>query len=313
MASKPRALVMMATFNGADWVEEQLDSICAQEDVDVFVRICDDRSSDNTLEICEGYAALHPNVRVTQNDCNLGVARNFMQMVYEESACGFDLYAFSDQDDVWVPGKLARAANMIRNASTHEEPVLYYSDIVNVSSKGRSREISRFAGCEAHPATVLVRNYVNGCAMVWNESMQALARLYEPHTFARIHDVWMHMLGRYCGTIVADLEYVGLYRRLTGRNVVGATTTNVHGLRQTLQLIRLALPPYARPSSAMAEQLARGYEARLNAQGREVLADFLGYANSLGARIRVARSANVWLPTLQMRIRARVGLLVGFY
>lgn len=309
----PRVLVMMATYNGADWVVEQLDSILAQQGVDVFVRVCDDRSTDGTFEVCRRYAREHERVRVTQNEHNLGVALNFMQMVYEEPASGFDCYAFSDQDDVWLSDKLITAARAIDACSAHDGPVLYYADMLNVGPDGERREMLRFADCERHPGTVLVRNYVNGCAMVWNARLQELARTFVPAEFPRIHDVWLHMLGRYCGTVIADYDHVLSRRRITGKNVVGETQTNLHGVAGVWELAKTALPPYERACTRTARLFCEGFSDELNECGKRSLGAFLDYANTPLGRFRILGNDDFWLPTAQMRARMRAGFVLGFY
>ena len=101
--SNPTVLVMMATYNGASYLQEQVDSALGQKDVEVTLRICDDRSTDGTFALCERIAQNDPRVVPTQNEKNLGVGLNFMQMVYDDASLGYDYYAFCDQDDIWLP------------------------------------------------------------------------------------------------------------------------------------------------------------------------------------------------------------------
>ena len=308
----PRVLVMMATYNGAAWVRDQIESILDQTDVDVTLRICDDRSNDGTYELCARYADALDNVIVTCNRANVGVAQNFMQMVYEDEAAGFDYYAFADQDDVWAQDKLARAVRRIEQEPA-SAPVLYYSDVLNIDENGGSYEISQFRGCERHKATVLVRNVVNGCAMVWNAALNDIVRSYRPSTFPRLHDVWLHMAGCFCGEVVDDYDSVSVYRRITGKNVVGRNQTDVRDAAGLKALARLALSRYERASSAAARLFYDGYRAHLTDEGEQILREFVGYRSSLPARVRIACSGRYWLPTPQMRLRMRMGFLLGFY
>lgn len=102
---KPSVLVMMASYNGEKFITEQIDSILSQKGVDVTLRICDDGSNDSTPSICESYTSKYDNVLFEVNKVNKGLAKNFMDMVYDDNALGFNYYAFSDQDDVWLPEK----------------------------------------------------------------------------------------------------------------------------------------------------------------------------------------------------------------
>ena len=313
---KPRVLVMMATYNGSRWVREQMDSILAQKDVEVTLRIADDCSTDDTFEVVSAYAAEHPEVHPTRNEHNLGVGENFMQMVYEGGADAYDLFAFSDQDDIWLPEKLATAAAAIKaaeEASGQDEPILYYSDLLNVSERGEERELARFAESEQHPGTVLVRNYINGCVMVCNRALFNLVRQYRPAVFPRIHDVWFHMVARFCGTVVADLDHTLVRRRLSGENVVGETKLEVGSSEEALDLARMTLSPYEHICSKTAEVFWEGYSEHVRPEYREGLEQFLHYRENLDKRIRISGSDWYWLPSPEARLRMKVGFLLGFY
>jgi glycosyltransferase involved in cell wall biosynthesis len=95
----------MATYNGARFLREQLDSIATQTLLPYELVICDDGSTDATLEIAGQFAKeVSFPVRIYQNESNLGFADNFLKAA---SLCEGDWIAFSDQDDIWLPHKLA--------------------------------------------------------------------------------------------------------------------------------------------------------------------------------------------------------------
>lgn len=304
---------MMATYKGERWVGEQIDSILGQEGVDVTLRICDDQSPDGTFSICKKYANSFPNVVVTRNETNLGVNDNFMQMLYEDDAENYDYYAFSDQDDLWMPNKLSAAVDTIEKMIVGEEPALYYCDLINVEGSSESRELYRFAECERHPATVLLRNYINGCVMVFNHALARIVQSYRPTHFPRMHDVWLHMAGRFCGTVIADTDHAYMKRRITGNNVVGKTTLNPESIGETIKLALLALKPYECVQSETAQLFYSGYGKYLKPEGRHVLEEFLHYRDSLDNRIRYSGSRSYWLPSPEALLRMRVGVLLGFY
>lgn len=310
---KPRVLVMMATYRGENWVGEQIDSILGQEGVDVTLRICDDQSPDGTFSICRSYANRFPNIIATRNEMNLGVNDNFMQMLYEDEAGDYDYYAFSDQDDLWMPNKLEAAVEMIEAKTSSEEPALYYCDLFNVEGRNESRELYQFSECERHPATVLLRNYINGCVMVFNRSLAQIVRSYRPNHFPRMHDVWLHMAGRFCGTVIADTDHAYMKRRITGSNVVGKTTLNPGSIGETIKLALLAFQPYDRVQSETAQLFYAGYDKYLKPEGRRVLEEFLHYRDSLDNRIRYSGSRSYWLPSPEALLRMKVGVLLGFY
>lgn len=99
--------VAMCTYNGALYIEEQLDSILHQSvPVDEIV-VCDDGSTDDTIKIIELYIEQNPNISwvLKKNPTNLGVVKNFEQALY---LCTGDIIFLSDQDDVWENVKTER-------------------------------------------------------------------------------------------------------------------------------------------------------------------------------------------------------------
>ncbi len=96
----------MATYNGARFLEPQLASIGAQTTPPAEMVVCDDGSDDETVEIVERFGTQSPfEVRLVRNAVRLGFGQNFLKAA---RLCRGDLIAWSDQDDVWMPEKLAR-------------------------------------------------------------------------------------------------------------------------------------------------------------------------------------------------------------
>lgn len=98
--------IALATFNGAQFLQEQLASLVAQNFLPTELVVTDDGSTDETLAILERFAGVAPfPVSVHRNDQRLGYGMNFLKAA---SLCSVDVIAFSDQDDVWLPAKLER-------------------------------------------------------------------------------------------------------------------------------------------------------------------------------------------------------------
>src|SRR5271163_793730 len=96
--------IAMATYNGAGFIAEQLDSFARQTALPSELVVTDDCSSDSTLEVVSAFAANAPfPVRIEKNVERLGYKANFMKAA---GLCRSDFIAFSDQDDVWLPRKL---------------------------------------------------------------------------------------------------------------------------------------------------------------------------------------------------------------
>lgn len=123
--------ILLSTYNGEQFLAEQIQSIQEQSFQDWKLLIRDDGSTDKTREIIAAFVAQDSRIHwVNENESiNLGVIKSFHRLVQEEQA---DVYFFSDQDDVWLPNKLERSL-----AEAHkypfELPLMVYMDLTVVN------------------------------------------------------------------------------------------------------------------------------------------------------------------------------------
>lgn len=110
--------VALCTYNGEKYIREQIESILHQTmSVDEIV-VCDDGSTDGTLDIIESYSSPeHPQIRIYRNDKNLGPARNFQQAI---NLCQGDIIFLSDQDDIWQATKVAQIVQYFACHPNHQ-------------------------------------------------------------------------------------------------------------------------------------------------------------------------------------------------
>ena len=97
--------IIMGTYNGAEYIREQLDSILSQTYPLKEIIIQDDGSTDDTVAICTAYAEKYPIIHFSRNASNLGFNQNFKSAAMKATG---DFVAFSDQDDVWFPTKIEK-------------------------------------------------------------------------------------------------------------------------------------------------------------------------------------------------------------
>lgn len=130
--SAPSVSVAMATFNGARFLPEQLESIVSQSVAPIELIICDDGSSDDTQSIAEEFAARSGfPVQVHVNRSRLGYARNFRKAA---SLCSGELIAFCDQDDWWLPQRLEACTAHFEDP---EVQLLYHNAWLVDETRGR--------------------------------------------------------------------------------------------------------------------------------------------------------------------------------
>lgn len=102
--------ILLTTYNGAKHLRAQLDSLIDQTvELDIFVS--DDQSTDGTLSILKEYAKRFSNLEIVEHDIKFGgAAKNFYFLIRNLTLTNYDYVAFSDQDDIWLPDKLAFSA-----------------------------------------------------------------------------------------------------------------------------------------------------------------------------------------------------------
>lgn len=211
--------IIISTYNGEQFIEQQLESLFSQTDVEISIFVRDDCSTDNTLSLLEKYS--NKLTIIENNRINLGVGNSFMETLYSVGD-SFDYYAFCDQDDVWLEEKLSKAIFKLENET---EPALYCSNQTlvdkNLSVLGERHKES----LSTSYLQVLNNNKLTGCTMVWNKELQIalLATENRPSSNLlkiRIHDVWVAMVASVIGKIIYDSNSY-IYYRQHENNVVG--------------------------------------------------------------------------------------------
>lgn len=123
----PLISVVMATFNGEKYLQEQVDSLLAQNYPNLEFIFVDDASTDRTWELLSSYAATDKRILLIQNKLNQGYRKTFETGILKSQG---EFIALSDQDDYWLPSKITELVNVIGDNS------LVYSDSELVDSSG---------------------------------------------------------------------------------------------------------------------------------------------------------------------------------
>ncbi len=211
-----KVAVLMSTYNGEAYLEQQIDSVLVQEGVEVSLLVRDDSSTDGTQIILDKYQKTGTLMWYTGE--NLKPAKSFLNLL--NNAPDADYYAFCDQDDVWLADKLIRAIACMDSANG-EVPQLYYGKprLVNgdleplESPRSASETTKGFGGA-------VISGNATGCTMVINDSLKRLVCGKMPE-FLSMHDAWVFAV---CvsmgGKWYFDKDVHILYRQ-HGNNVIG--------------------------------------------------------------------------------------------
>src|ERR1700678_75351 len=123
LSGRNRISVALCTYNGERFLSQQLASVQQQTRLPDEVVVCDDQSTDGTVEMVRAFAAsVSFPVRIFENERNLGFAANFERAI---GLCEGNLIALSDQDDIWYPVRLERSE---QEFTAHPEAGLVFSD-----------------------------------------------------------------------------------------------------------------------------------------------------------------------------------------
>lgn len=210
-------IVLMATYHGEKYVEQQLKSIYNQTYAGkITVCIRDDGSADGTCEKILGVKRPQGRALVLRRGKNLGPARSFLRLI--QTAGEADWYFYSDQDDVWAPDKVENAVNQMCRAG--KGPLLYgcnYSLCDEKLTPVKKYEIE--SKLQFTPLKMLFYNKIPGCCMGMNRAL--LDRLKEMKlTSVMMHDSMTLCYALFAGAVVYDKEPKVLHR-IHADNVVG--------------------------------------------------------------------------------------------
>lgn len=111
----PKVAVLLAAYNGMQWIEEQVNSILSQQGVSVTLFFSVDLSTDGTDQWVKNLAEKHSNVVMLPYGERFGGAGpNFFRLIRDVDFSGFDAVSFADQDDIWFSDKLQRACALLQ-------------------------------------------------------------------------------------------------------------------------------------------------------------------------------------------------------
>ncbi|MBV9758030.1 MAG: glycosyltransferase family 2 protein [Alphaproteobacteria bacterium] len=225
-----RVAVLLATFQGERFLDQQLQSLATQTHRDWVLYWRDDGSSDASVAVMERFAGCHTAGRVRQlpaPEGQIAPLASFMRLLAASLGGETDAeaFAFADQDDVWLPEKLARGLAALASVPAGV-PALYCARQVLVDAKlrrlGLSPPLPRAPGFPAP----LAQNIATGCTIMLNRAAAAIVAHSRPPP-STLHDWWSYLLVAAAGgKLLLDDTPAVLYRQHAG-NLVGAPASLV--------------------------------------------------------------------------------------
>jgi len=226
--------ILLATYNGEKFLNEQLDSIFSQSYSNFVIVARDDGSTDNTRDILLGYQRRYAQkLIIVPSHTHTGAPkRNFGELIHYILRVQADLFkgiayiAFSDQDDVWQPNKLEVMLEKLQQEERMYPmaPLIVHSDLELIDASGQLvlKSLSEYQGFNPRRnffAQIAIRNVVTGCAMMLNR--RALEISYPIPEEAIEFDWWLSLSTAAFGKIIFLKEKTTQYRQHM-HNYIGA-------------------------------------------------------------------------------------------
>ena len=280
--------VIISTFNGSAYLQQQLDSLYAQTHPNIRIMVRDDGSSDTTRRILESEQSQERLELLTGHD-NLGPSRSFFELLRKAAATKTDFIAFCDQDDVWLPEKLSQAVTDL-SAVRNERAAMYCSkleivdaDLVHIGFTFVPKKLGF--------GNALVENVCTGCTIVLNRKAIDLICQNLP-TRALAHDWWCYLVLSCFGEIIFDQDAHIKYRQ-HGNNVVGVPKGNLDRLKKNVR--RYAGSGEGRQwRSEQASAFIATFGDGIPISERRVLNRFVQARSSWPRRLELALSNDIW-------------------
>ncbi len=237
-ARSAHVVILMATYNGAAYLDAQLQSFAEQDHSDWSLIVSDDGSSDQTLAIIRTFAAAHPANRITVLDGpKRGPAANFMSLLARLPAHAphESFVAFADQDDVWLPVRLSRGLNALMGLET---PAAWCA---RTWITGPALENPRLSAPRPRPLAfrnALVQNVMAGNTILLNPAAASMtAGLAVGAGKVVMHDWWLYLVLTGSGSTVFHDDRPCLHYRQHQENEVGANDGLVARLKRFRMLL----------------------------------------------------------------------------
>ncbi|MBB6611401.1 glycosyltransferase family 2 protein [Pontibacter sp. Tf4] len=191
---KPFVSIVLCVYNGEQFLKEQLDSVLSQTYPNFELLILDDCSTDNSFALAAAYAEKHSNIRLLQNDTNLGFNRNFEKGIQLSNG---DLIAICDQDDIWLPTKIEELADHIGSA------VLIYSNSELMDEHGQptNKTLDHNLIHLNRPSysAFLESNFITGHTCIFKKEL--IPYILPLPASINYYDWWIGMVAAYVGEV----------------------------------------------------------------------------------------------------------------
>ena len=304
-ATDKRVQILLSTYNGERYLREQLNSYLSMEGFSqCCVLIRDDGSKDGTQGILQEYAG-RDDFEVVCGE-NLGWVSSYQWLIqHSNPACMY--YAFSDQDDVWLPDKIQKALKLLDSCPA-DQMALFASRscVTDEHLQPIGKSVAPRRGVSYYNA--IVQNVLPGHTQIFNRVLRdTIAR--DGFAQAESVDWWIYLMGSGLGTVVFDPSCTVLHRQ-HGDNAVGYQLGFWGSLHKKLRYIRQG------KGNAISRQIQAFYDFYKEELPEEYsleTARYLAGLHTLSSRLKYLSSCQIYRQNRSDDWKFRLLYLFGKY
>lgn len=292
--------ILLSTYNGEKYLEEQLQSFLAQEGVEIRIFVRDDGSTDKTKEILDKWQ--DRGLLNWYAGKNIGFANSFMDLLKKSPSA--DYYAFSDQDDIWLPQKLKIAIE--KNSLLTTDIKMYCSNLY-IYRNGENIGLMRSRNININQYKCLVKCIANGCTMVFNHELRNIVNANPPR-IVNAHDLWLYHTAMLLGTVYYDHNAYILYRQ-HGNNVTGSKSTLSEKYKSHMKSLKTLSKQHYREIEA--KELLRCYSQYFTQEMIENVSNIAEYRQNVINRIKLFISRKYVTGQFEDTFWLKIRILIG--
>lgn len=303
---KDKVLILLSTYNGEKYLNEQLMSLREQTYKNIQVLVRDDGSTDKTIGILKEWHNRFPEWISWYTGTNIGYKKSFMELLYNAPLA--DYYAFCDQDDWWEKEKVEVAVKHLQNAG---DISIYSSNVTYTDEELRIKGNSCFYNNNTLWKALLYNQAVGCTLVISNELRNALMKVdIKDIDFNEVysHDCWLYRLClAFGGKSYFDCNSYILYRQ-HGENQIGGSASAIqtwieraNKLKGRNRNIKLKT----------AREMERCYGKLITQGSIEIVHEFISYDKNIFTRLKLASKREIYTNSIIANISLWIAIVLG--
>lgn len=218
--TETKVIILLASYNGSKYIQQQLDSIIAQTYVNWELYIRDDGSTDDTIHIIKKYTLLDNRIQLlVDNKGNLRSSLNFNALMEYCQDFG-DYFMFCDQDDIWLENKVEETLKNMFDIEKDKPALVFGTQILIDENNQKINLEPRNYNFDVKLEILLTTNFIYGCTMMINKDL--LKKCISIPKSAENHDYWIALVAATCKSNIKYISAPLMLYRQHNSNVSGS-------------------------------------------------------------------------------------------